>query len=101
MAAVGIRLGDRVYELTPEHAQFLAGQLQRRLVVPGPVGDLADQLWAQSMLNPSAGEVGRDIVPTEEQKRAALETMTTLRPEGDAAAWDELAAALRRELPTE
>lgn len=53
MAAVGIRLSDRVYGLDADQAQFLAGQLQRRLTVPEPVARLAEQLWQQSIRTPT------------------------------------------------
>jgi hypothetical protein len=57
MAAVGFRLNDRVYGLTAEEAQFLGGQLRRRVVLPDALAQLADEVWEQSMLNPDAGEI--------------------------------------------
>jgi hypothetical protein len=98
VSAVGIRLSDRVYGLDAAQAQFLAAQLQRRLTVPEPVARLADELWRQSMRNPDAGEASRDITLDEQQKRELLDTLTRVQPEGDAIAWNELAAALRRDL---
>ncbi len=97
MAAVGFRLAERVYGLDQHEAQFLAGQLQRRLAVPEPIADLADQIWVQSMRNPDT-EVSDDITLSNEQKRALVETMSRVSPDGDAAAWNALAEALRREL---
>lgn len=98
MAAVGIRLSDRVYGLDAAQAQFLAAQLQRRLSVPEPVARLADELWQQSMRNPDASEASEDITLDEPQKRELLDTLTRVQPEGDATGWNALAAALRREL---
>jgi hypothetical protein len=98
MAAVGIRLSDRIYGLSQEQAQFLAGLLQRRMTIPEPVAALADQLWAESMRNPDAGHVSRDILLDDEQKRELLDTMSKVRPDGETEAWDELRDALRREL---
>lgn len=98
MAAVGIRLSDRVYGLDADQAQFLAGQLQRRLTVPEPVARLAEQLWQQSIRNPDASELSEDITLDEQQKRELLDTLSRVQPEGDVSAWNELAAALRREL---
>jgi len=62
VAAVVFRLADRGYGLDQQQAQFLAGQLQRRLSVRAPVAELADEIWAQSMRNPDVGETSQDIV---------------------------------------
>jgi hypothetical protein len=42
VAFVGFRMRDRVYGLSADQAQFLAGTLRRRLTVPEPVEQLAD-----------------------------------------------------------
>lgn len=98
MASVGFRLTDRVYGLDQHEAQFLAGQMQRRLSIPPVISDLADEIWAQSMRNPDAHETSSDIILEDERKRALLETMTRVKPEGGQDAWDTLVAALEREL---
>lgn len=95
MAAVVFKLADRGYGLDQHQAQFLAGQLQRRLTVPEPVARLADEIWTQSMRNPDARETSQDIELDDDQKRELLDTLTRVRPEGDAAAWDALRDALQ------
>jgi hypothetical protein len=97
MAAVGFQLHDRVYGLDANQAQFLAAQMQRRLTMPVPIAELADQIWEQSMLNPDA-EPSRNIELTQEQKRETVELLRRFSPEGDRDAWDSLAAALEQEL---
>jgi hypothetical protein len=96
VAAVVFRLADRGYGLDQEQAQFLAGQLQRRLTVPEAVARLADEIWSQSMRNPDH-ETSDDIELDAEQKRELLDTLTRVRPEGDTAAWDALREALERQ----
>ena len=96
VAAVGFQLADRVYGLDQHQAQFLAGQMRRRLTVPEPVGRLADEIWAQSMLNPDS-QPSRNIELDAEQKRTLLEMLRCFTPEGDRTAWDALADALSRE----
>lgn len=98
MASVGFRLVDRVYGLDQEQAQFLAGQMQRRLTVPTVVADLSDEIWVQSMRNPDAGETSADVVLDEERKRVLLEVMSGVKPDGDREAWDALVEALKRDL---
>lgn len=98
MAAVGIRLSDRVYGLDADQAQFLAEQLQRRLNVPEPVARLSDQLWHQSTRDPDAGEPSENITLDEQQMRELLDTLSRVTPQGEVSAWNELAAALRCEL---
>jgi hypothetical protein len=97
MAAVGFELSDRVYGLDQHQAQFLAGQLQRRLTVPEPAARLADEIWNQSLLNPDS-QPSRDIELDAGRKAELLEILRRLTPEGDRAAWDALADALDREL---
>jgi hypothetical protein len=97
MAAVAFKLSDRDYGLDQQQAQFLAGQLQRRLTVPEPVARLADEIWDQSRRNPDAGEVSRDIELDDEQKRELADALARVRPEGDTDAWDTLRDALVRE----
>src|SRR5712691_9163310 len=97
MAAVGFQLADRVYGLDQHQAQFLAGQMQRRIAIPEPIALLADEIWEQSMLNPDS-QVSRNIEPSPEQKEELLETLRRFTPAGDRTAWDALAEALDREL---
>lgn len=97
MAAVGFQLRDRVYGLDANQAQFLAAQMQRKLMVPELIAELADQIWSQSMLNPDS-EPSRNMEPTTEQKQEMVELLRCFTPEGDREAWDNLAAALEREL---
>jgi hypothetical protein len=96
VAAVVFRLADRGYGLDQQQAQFLAGQLQRRLRVPDTVARLAVEIWSQSMRNPDR-ETSQDIELEAEQKLELLDTLTRVRPDGDAAAWDALREALERE----
>lgn len=98
MAAVVFTLADRGYGLDQRQAQFLAGQLQRRLTVPEHVARLADEIWVQSMRNPGAGETSRDIELDDEQKRELTDLMSRVQPEGDTAAWDALRHALGAEV---
>lgn len=100
MAAVGFQLRDRAYGLDANQAQFLAGQMQRRLTVPESVALLADAIWEQSMLNPDV-QPSRNIELNDEQKRDLLEMLGRSTPEGDRAAWDALADGLERELAEE
>lgn len=93
VAAVVFKLADR-YGLDEQQAQFLAGQLKRRLTVPEHVARLADEIWAQSMRNPDAGETSRDIELDYEQKRELAEVMSRVQPDGDATAWNALRDAL-------
>ena len=97
MAAVGFQLKDRVYGLDANQAQFLAAQMRRKLTVPEPVAILADQIWEQSMLNPDS-EPSRNIELNAEQRREMIDLLRRFTPEGDRAAWDNLAEALEREL---
>lgn len=97
VAAVVFKLTDRGYGLDQQQAQFLAGQLQRRLTVPEPVAKLAEEIWAQSMRNPDAGETSQDLELDDERKRELLDTLTRVHPDGDTAAWDALRDALQRE----
>jgi hypothetical protein len=100
MAAVGFQLGDRIYGLDADQAQLLAGQMRRRLTVPEHIEELADEIWEQSMLNPDT-ERSHNVVLTTEKKRALLETLTHVSPDGDRAAWENLAGVLRRDLGNE
>ena len=97
MAAVCFQLRDRVYGLDANQAQFLAGQMRRRLTMPEPIGELADRIWDQSMLNPDS-EPSQNIELSNEQKREMLELLRKLTPEGDPDAWGRLADALEQEL---
>lgn len=97
MAAVGFQLSDRVYGLDQSQAQFLGGQLQRRLTIPEPIARLADEIWHQSMLNPDS-EPSRNIELDDGQKTELLELLRRLTPEGDQTAWDALADGLEQDL---
>jgi hypothetical protein len=96
VAAVGFQLKDRVYGLDGPQAQFLAGQMRRRLTVPEPVERLADAIWEQSMLNPDS-EPSRNIELDAKQTKELLEMLLRFTPKGDRTAWDALADALSRE----
>jgi hypothetical protein len=97
MAAVGFQLRDRVYGLDAKQAQFLAGQMRRKLTVPESVAQLADDIWEQSMLNPDV-ERSRNIRLTVEQRREMVELLRRFMPDGDRDAWGNLAVALEGEL---
>ena len=101
MAAVGFKLRDRTYGLDVEQAQFLAGQLQRRLRTPGPVEQLASEIWRQAMRDPDAGEVSQDIELTREQKQELLKTLIQVHPEGETDAWDALAYGVQLDLASD
>jgi len=97
VTAVGFQLADHVYGLDQHQAQFLAGQMRRRLTVPEPVAQLVDEIWEQSMLNPDA-QPSKNIQLSLEQKKELLEMLRRFTPEGDRTAWDALADGLEREL---
>jgi len=101
MAAVGFKLRDRTYGLDAEQAQFLAGQLQRRLRTTAPVEQLASAIWQQAMRDPDGGEVSKDIELTRDQKQELLETLIRVRPESDSAAWDALAYGVQQDLASD
>ncbi len=97
MNPVGVKFHERVYCLDQVQAQFVTGQMQRRLVSPEPIAKLADTIWDRSMRNPDS-KVSEDIRVTEEQKCAVLVALSRVNPEETADAWNSLREGLRQEL---